>query len=147
MDSKLIEGVVGGVLNRHKLNTLDENKIAVLSVEIAAVLNDTLDKLKVSKSIKYEYLSKNKPLDMAMWKGVNDLDIGDALSDTADVWKCKYCNDNMWQVAWDYVGVNGNHLDCELKDEIAAEEAGVDVEASRSQEASPIKKNKPKGSK
>jgi|TARA_R110001583_G_scaffold39388_1_gene126200 hypothetical protein len=120
MDSKLIEGVVGGVLNRHKLNTLDENKIAVLSVEIAAVLNDTMDKLKVSKSIKYEYLSKNKPLDMTMWKGAKDLKVGDTIKQ--DDWKCKYCNGSMWQVAWDYVGMHGNHLSCELEQEISDEE-------------------------
>ena len=38
MDEHFVQGVVGGVLNRHKNRTLDKKKIAVLSVEIAAVL-------------------------------------------------------------------------------------------------------------
>ena len=114
MDSKLVEGVVGDVLNRHKSGTLDENKIAVLSVEIAAVLDNIISKLKVSKS-----LSKSTPLDMTMWKGVKDLKVGDTIKQ--DDWKCKYCNDSMWQVASDYVGNDGNHLSCELEQEIAEE--------------------------
>ena len=38
MDEHFVQGVVGGVLNRHKNRTLDKKKIAVLAVEIAAVL-------------------------------------------------------------------------------------------------------------
>jgi len=36
MDEHFVQGVVGGVLNRHKGKTLDKNRIATLSVEIAA---------------------------------------------------------------------------------------------------------------
>ncbi len=42
MYNKLVEGVVGGVLNRHRNKILDENKIQILMVEIAAVLDKTL---------------------------------------------------------------------------------------------------------
>jgi len=46
-------------------------------------------------------------------------------------WTCDYCGGNMMIVEYDYIGANGNHLACELRDEIAAEEAGVDVKASK----------------
>ena len=46
-------------------------------------------------------------------------------------WTCNYCGGDMMLVEYDYIGVNGNHLACELRDEIAAEEAGVDVKASK----------------
>ena len=52
MYNKLVEGVVGGVLNRHRNKTLDENKIQILMVEIAAVLDKTLgNSYDTSKSI------------------------------------------------------------------------------------------------
>ena len=36
MDEHFVQGIVGGVLNRHKDRKLDKNRIATLSVEIAA---------------------------------------------------------------------------------------------------------------
>jgi len=60
MDSKFVEGVVGGVLNRHKNRTLNKNKIAVLSVEIAAVLDDNMKVFSTGKSV-------NPPLNIEMW--------------------------------------------------------------------------------
>jgi len=39
MDDIFVQGVVGGVLNRHKGKTLDRDRIATLSVEIAAMLD------------------------------------------------------------------------------------------------------------
>ena len=36
MDEFFVQGVVGGVLNRHKNRTLDKKKIDVLAVEIYA---------------------------------------------------------------------------------------------------------------
>ena len=39
MDEHFVQGVVGGVLNRHKNRTLDKKRIATLSVEIAANLD------------------------------------------------------------------------------------------------------------
>ena len=39
MDEFFVQGVVGGVLNRHKDRTLDKDRIQTLMVEIAAVLD------------------------------------------------------------------------------------------------------------
>ncbi len=36
MNEKFVQGVIGGVLNRHKDRTLDKNRIQTLMVEIAA---------------------------------------------------------------------------------------------------------------
>jgi len=36
MDEHFVQGIVGGVLNRHKDRTLDEKRIQTLMVEIAA---------------------------------------------------------------------------------------------------------------
>ena len=36
MDEQFVQGVIGGVLNRHKNRTLDKNRIRTLMVEIAA---------------------------------------------------------------------------------------------------------------
>ena len=36
MDEQFVQGVIGGVLNRHKNRTLDKNRIQTLMVEIAA---------------------------------------------------------------------------------------------------------------
>mgnify|MGYP000681022003 FL=1 len=118
MDSKFVEGVVGGVLNRHKNHTLNKNKIAVLSVEIAAVLDDNIKVFSTGKSV-------NPSLNIEMWKGYKKQTPDSALdfekTDSSD-WKCKYCGKDMMNVDWDYVGVNGHHLDCELKHEMAYNE-------------------------
>ena len=118
MYNKLVEGVVGGVLNRHRNKTLDENKIAVLSVEIAAVLDDNMKVFSTGKSV-------NSPLNIEMWKGYEKQTPDSALDfkkeDSSD-WNCKYCGKDMMNVDWDYVGVNGHHLGCELEHEMAYNE-------------------------
>jgi len=48
-----------------------------------------------------------------------------------DYWTCDLCGKHTHEVDYDYIGTGTNHLDCELKDEIAAMEAGVDVKASK----------------
>ena len=60
MDEKFVQGVVGGVLNRHKDQTLDEKRIQTLMVEIAANIN-------LFSSAKG--LAKDNPLSIEMWKG------------------------------------------------------------------------------
>ena len=30
-------------------------------------------------------------------------------------WVCEYCNESTYDVDWDYIGTNTNHLSCELK--------------------------------
>ena len=118
MDSKFVEGVIGGVLNRHKNHTLNKNKIAVLSVEIAAVLDDNMKVFSTGKSV-------NSPLNIEMWKGYEKQTPDSALDfkkeDSSD-WNCKYCGKDMMNVDWDYVGVNGHHLGCELEHEMAYNE-------------------------
>ena len=50
MDEHFVQGVVGGVLNRHKDRPLDEKRIQTLMVEISAVL----DRATECKSMKKE---------------------------------------------------------------------------------------------
>ena len=50
-----------------------------------------------------------------------------------DQWTCDICGEHTHEVEYDYLGSNRNHLGCELREEInikheiAAMEAGVDV--------------------
>ena len=65
MDEQFVQGVVGGVLNRHKNRTLDEKRIATLSVEIAAVL----DRATQYTNVKEVQKAIDNPLSIEMWKG------------------------------------------------------------------------------
>ena len=58
-------------------------------------------------------------------------DLIDNVKEEESQWTCNYCGGDMMIVEYDYIGANGNHLACELRDEIAAMEAGVDVKASK----------------
>ena len=60
MDEQFVQGVIGGVLSRHKDQTLDEKRIQTLMVEIAANIN-------LFSSAKG--LAKDNPLSIEMWKG------------------------------------------------------------------------------
>ena len=65
MDEHFVQGIVGGVLNRHKDRVLDKKRIATLSVEIAAnldVASQYTDVRKVEKAA-------DNPLNITMWKG------------------------------------------------------------------------------
>ena len=46
-------------------------------------------------------------------------------------WTCDHCGEHTHEVDYDYLGNGTNHLGCELKDEIAALDYGVDVKASK----------------
>ena len=54
-----------------------------------------------------------------------------------DQWTCDICGEHTHEVEYDYLGSNRNHLGCELREEInikheiAAMEAGVDVEREK----------------
>ena len=48
-----------------------------------------------------------------------------------DYWTCEHCGKHTHEIDYDYLGNGTNHLECELRDEIAAMEAGVDVKASK----------------
>ena len=115
MDEHFVQGVVGGVLNRHKNRTLDKKKIAVLSVEIAAVLERATqftDVKKVQKAI-------DNPLSIEMWKGYtpNKVEEEELSQEYLDYWTCDICNENTHEVDYDYLGNGTNHLGCELKQE------------------------------
>ena len=107
MDEQFVQGVIGGVLSRHKDQTLDEKRIQTLMVEIAANIN----LVSGAKS-----LAKDKPLSMEMWKGWDGKE--ELLSkEYLDYWTCEICNENTHEVNYDYLGSGTNHLGCELKQE------------------------------
>ena len=112
MDESFVQGVVGGVLNRHKNRTLDKKKIAVLAVEIAAVLERATqytDVREVQKAI-------DNPLSIEMWKGYDGIE-KPYEKEYLDYWTCEICNDHTHEVDYDYLGSGTNHLSCELKEE------------------------------
>ena len=112
MDEQFVQGVVGGVLNRHKNRTLDKKKIAVLAVEIAAVLERATqytDVREVQKAI-------DNPLSIEMWKGYDGIE-KPYEKEYLDHWTCDICNDHTHEVDYDYLGSGTNHLSCELKQE------------------------------
>ena len=110
MDEHFVQGIVGGVLNRHKNRTLDEKRIATLSVEIAA----NIDVAHHYTDVKG--LAKDNPLNITMWKGWDGKE--EPLSkEYLDYWKCDICDDHTHEVDYDYLGSGTNHLSCELKQE------------------------------
>ena len=117
MDESFVQGLVGGVLNRHKNRTLDEKRIATLSVEIAA----NIDVAHHYTDVKG--LAKDNPLSIEMWKGYNpnehfnNVKEEELSKEYLDYWTCDICNENTHEVDYDYLGNGTNHLGCELKQE------------------------------
>ena len=112
MDEQFVQGVVGGVLNRHKNRTLDKKKIAVLAVEIAAVL----DRATQYTDVKEVQKAIDNPLSIKMWKGYDGIE-KPYEKEYLDYWTCEICNDHTHDVDYDYLGSGTNHLSCELKEE------------------------------
>jgi len=110
MDEHFVQGVVGGVLNRHKNRTLDKKKIAVLAVEIAAVL----DRATQYTDVKQVQKAVDNPLNIKMWKGWDGKE-EPLTKEYLDYWKCDLCGDNTHEVDYDYLGSGTNHLKCELE--------------------------------
>jgi len=110
MDEHFVQGVVGGVLNRHKNRTLDKKKIAVLAVEIAAVL----DRATQYTDVKQVQKAVDNPLNIKMWKGWDGKE-EPLTKEYLDYWKCDLCGDNTHEVDYDYLGNGTNHLKCELE--------------------------------
>ena len=109
MDEHFVQGIVGGVLNRHKNRTLDEKRIATLSVEIAA----NIDVAHHYTDVKG--LAKDNPLNITMWKGWDGKE--EPLSkEYLDYWTCDYCNKNTHEIDYDYLS-GTDHLECCLKAE------------------------------
>ena len=117
MDEFFVQGVVGGVLNRHKNRTLDKNKIDVLSVEIAAVL----DRATQYTNVKDVQKAVDNPLNIKMWKGWEGKE-EQLTKEYLDYWTCELCGKNTHEVDYDYLGNDRNHLKCELEHETAYKE-------------------------
>ena len=111
MDEFFVQGVVGGVLNRHKNRTLDEKRIHTLMVEIAA----NIDVAHHYTDVKG--LAKDNPLSIEMWKGYkpNKVEEEKLSKEYLDYWTCDLCGDHTHEVDYDYLCNNRNHLKCELE--------------------------------
>ena len=135
MDEKFVQGVVGGVLNRHKDRTLDKDRIQTLMVEIAANIDLVYPKhfgpiketpgpgLPMKKRWETKGLAKDNPLSIEMWKGYNPNEHFNKVKEEElskeylDYWTCDICNEHTHEVDYDYLGNGTNHLGCELKQE------------------------------
>ena len=113
MDEHFVQGVVGGVLNRHKARPLDKKRIAVLSGEIAAVLDKATQYTDVVKDVQK---AADNPLNIKMWKGWDGVE-REYEKEYLDYWTCDICDDHTHEVDYDYIGSGTNHLSCELKQE------------------------------
>ena len=114
MDESFVQGLVGGVLNRHKDKVLDKDRIQTLMVEIAANIDVA------SQYTNVKGLAKDNPLSIEMWKGFADKSEADEKA-YLDYWTCEHCGKNTHEVDYDYLGNGTNHLGCELKEEMKHE--------------------------
>ena len=121
MDDHFVQGVVGGVLNRHKNRTLDEKRIHTLMVEIAA----NIDVAHHYTDVKG--LAKDNPLSIEMWKGYkpNKVEEEKLSKEYLDYWTCDLCGKNTHEIDYDYLGNGTNHLKCELEKELEQEKKEV----------------------
>jgi len=110
MDEHFVQGIVGGVLNRHKNRTLDKKRIQTLMVEIAA----NIDVAHHYTDVKG--LAKDNPLSIEMWKGWDGVE-RPYEKEYLDHWTCEICDEHTHEVDYDYLGSGTNHLSCELKQE------------------------------
>tara|TARA_R100001126_G_scaffold27799_1_gene14815 strand:- start:361 stop:900 length:540 start_codon:yes stop_codon:yes gene_type:complete len=135
-----VQGIVGGVLNRHKNHTLDRKRIDVLSVEITSNIELAMKVMRegnkqLEQKRNYDFImsemsegelehlknwtrgkAKDNPLNITMWKGWDGKE--EPLSkEYLDYWKCDICDDHTHEVDYDYLGSGTNHLSCELKQE------------------------------
>ena len=133
MDEHFLQGIIGGVLSRHKGKTLDKDRIQTLMIEIAA----NIDVAHHYTDVKG--LVKDNPLSIEMWKGYNDSEWvkeetehgnrytkkeklpTDVSQEYLDYWKCDMCGKHTHEVDYDYLS-GTNHLECALKHENAYKE-------------------------
>ena len=121
MDEHFVQGIVGGVLNRHKNRTLGEKRIHTLMVEIAA----NIDVAHHYTDVKG--LAKDNPLSIEMWKGYkpNKVEEEKLSKEYLDYWTCDLCGKNTHEIDYDYLGNGTNHLKCELEKELEQEKKEV----------------------
>jgi len=120
MDETFVQGVVGGVLNRHKNRTLDKNRIATLSVEIAANIDRATQFTDVKKATPEQIRNYNFIMN-EMSEGEREHLLNwsneEQKKKYLEFWTCDICNENTHLVDYDYIGNGTNHLGCELKQE------------------------------
>jgi len=118
MDEHFVQGIVGGVLNRHKDRVLDKKRIQTLMVEIAANIDVANHYTNVKE------LAKDNPLSIEMWKGYkpNKVEEQELSKEYLEYWKCDLCGKHTHEVDYDYLGNGTNHLKCELEHEYAYKE-------------------------
>ena len=121
MDEHFVQGIVGGVLNRHKDRVLDKKRIQTLMVEIAANIDVA------NHYTNFKGLAKDNPLSIEMWKGYtpNKVEEQELSKEYLDYWTCDHCGKNTHEVDYDYLGNGTNHLKCELEKELKEEKKEV----------------------
>lgn len=109
MDESFVQGLVGGILNRHKDKVLDKNRIQTLMVEIAANIDVA------SQYTNVKGLASDNPLSIEMWKGYANKSEADE-KEYLEYWTCDLCGKNTHEIDYDYL-VGTDHLECKLKEE------------------------------
>ena len=123
MDEFFVQGVIGGVLNRHKDRTLDKNRIQTLMVEIAANI-ELVSKVKkegmkeLEQKRNYDFImnemSEGEKEHLIAWRGHDGVEKMYE-KEYLEHWKCELCGDHTHEVDYDYLGSGTNHLKCELE--------------------------------
>ena len=123
MDEFFVQGVIGGVLNRHKDRTLDKNRIQTLMVEIAANI-ELVSKVKkegmkeLEQKRNYDFImnemSDGEKEHLIAWRGHDGVEKMYE-KEYLEHWKCELCGDHTHEVDYDYLGSGTNHLKCELE--------------------------------
>ena len=123
MDEFFVQGVIGGVLNRHKDRTLDKNRIQTLMVEIAANI-ELVSKAKkegmkeLEQKRNYDFImnemSDGEKEHLIAWRGHDGVEKMYE-KEYLEHWKCELCGDHTHEVDYDYLGSGTNHLKCELE--------------------------------
>ena len=69
---------------------------------------------------------------MKLGQAIRELYHNEAHQDNArNSWVCSICGKNTYDVDWDYIGSNTNHLSCELKLEIGSELVDTEIDLDR----------------
>jgi len=127
MDEHFVQGVVGGVLNRHKGRTLDKDRIQTLMIEIAANIDRATQFTNV-KAVSEEQLRNYNFIMSEMSEGEKEHLRNWTRDKTADekayldYWTCDYCNKNTHEIDYDYLS-GTDHLECCLKAETLQEKS------------------------
>ena len=131
MDEFYVQGVIGGVLNRHKGRTLDKNRIQTLMVEIAANIDRATQFTDVTKASPEQIRNYNFIMN-EMSEGEREHLLNWSNEEQKrkylEFWTCDICNENTHEVDYDYLGSGTNHLGCELKQEELQEKSDKIIE-------------------